>query len=107
MPQRKTRKLCVRAYFPLAMSASRFFNVSSSSPTLAGVPLSQFFVGQVMAEVGEVACPDASKLAAAGRKREATRTTQPHVFFMISLQSGREPSQPETQLGRLAESAGL
>ena len=71
-------------YFPLAMPASRFFNVSSSSPTLAGVPLGQFVVIPVTAEVDKVVCPAASKLAAANKNKEATRMARSTLFFMIS-----------------------
>src|SRR5215469_11778570 len=101
MPQRKTRKLSVRAYFPVAMSTSKFFNVSSSRPTLAGVPFGQFFVGQVTAEVGGAACPAASKLAAVNRNKETTRMTRPSVFFTISA-----PERTRAGPGRNLKQAG-
>src|SRR5262252_2937870 len=106
MPQRKTRKLSVRAYFPLAMSASRLFNVFSSSPTLAGVPFGQFFVGQDRVEVVEPVCPAASKLAFANRNTETTRMNDPNVFFMISAPE-RTRGRPAEISSRLTESPGL
>src|ERR1700722_408717 len=98
MPQRKTRKLSVRAYFPLAMSASRFFNVSSSSPRLAGVPFGQTFVGQVTVEVGEAACAAASERAVEYRNRAPTRLSHTTGFFITLL---RDPMRggPKSQEG--------
>jgi hypothetical protein len=53
----------------------------------------------VTAEVDEVVCPAASKLAAANKNKEATRMTQAIVFVMISAPERAEPGRPNSEVG--------
>src|SRR5882762_6165206 len=70
-------------YFPLARSPSRLLRVPSSSPTLAGVPACQPWVGQVTA--GPSAAPLTPMLASPAEATSRLRAI-PRIEFDLFIQ---------------------
>jgi hypothetical protein len=75
-------------YFPLAKSASKLLSTVSSSPTLAGVPFTHPFVGQLTAAsavtVGSANArrPLANKITMGNKITPATIV---HTFFFVNF----------------------